>query len=309
MPESKDQNQSHSLFHAFFRGAIAGVVEVGLNHPLFQLKLLTQTDGDTSKNPGRMFVKSVRKGDFPAAQSFVAPMVKSLYKDIGSYAGSMVPTTALQISVTQLATNTFNAHTSMHPYHIKLAAGFIGGAAAAGFASPTEYILAQVKKHRELHPSQPISAFKMTQQMFQQQGYRVLTHGLFGTATRDGMFVVGYNALVPISRDKLDLTIKTPWISTAIANTVFGSTVALASQPFDSIKCHQQSTGRYTFWGAAKALYAKEYPKDSPRAGQPMRTAAFFQGGTARTIRVVSALAVIDKVNRTYDATVASKKM
>lgn len=250
-------------------GSTAGGMEVLCNHPLFILKFHIQLAKASSETPSKTAFDIVKE---------LARNPRQLIVGIVPNMTSMIPITAIQVSLNNLLKETFFAGNQPLDMKSNITCAFIAGIGSSLVSSPTEMIMGY-----QTQLKQPF--FTVMQRIVRQHNLRALYAGLSGTACREGLFTVGFLGLMPFFKEQMQ-----PWfmhheyMSTLLAGSGAGILATLTSHPFDTIKTRQQArrlNQPENMVTAAKNMYSKS------------GVAGFFAGGLPRGTRVVSAITLI----------------
>jgi hypothetical protein len=261
--------QKTSFLQSVFIGSVAGGMEVLCNHPLFILKFRIQLAKASSEIPSKTAFDVVKE---------LARNPRQLIVGIVPNMTSMIPITAIQVSLNNLLKETFFAGNQPLDMKTNIACAFIAGIGSSLVSSPTEMIMGY-----QTELKQPF--FAVTQHIIRERTLRALYAGLSGTACREGLFTVGFLGLMPFFKEQIQ-----PWfmhheyVPTLLAGSGAGILATLTSHPFDTIKTRQQArrlTQPENMVTAVKNIYSKS------------GVTGFFAGGVPRGTRVVSAITLI----------------
>ncbi len=143
-------------------GSLAGAIEVFVDHPLWSIKTRFQRGEAFTLNPSL------------------------LYRGILPNAASMVPITALQVSLNQGFHNLFFNDTTGLSDCKRITSAFVAGVGSSVVRCPTEMVMA--------HQSHTGNTFFVAgQQLVKNVGWRCLFTGLPATAMREGMFTTFFS--------------------------------------------------------------------------------------------------------------------
>lgn len=262
-----------SFVQSVFIGSVAGGMEVLCNHPLFVLKFRIQVAKTASKIASKTALDIVKE---------LARNPRQLTVGMLPNMTSMIPITAIQVSLNNLLKETFFEGNPSLDMKANITCAFIAGIGSSLVSSPTEMIMGY-----QTELKQPF--FGVMQHIVHERSLRALYAGLSATACREGLFTVGFLGLMPYFKEQMQ-----PWfthhkyLTTLLAGTGAGVIAALTSHPFDTIKTRQQTlrlTQPENMVSATKNIYSKS------------GVVGFFSGGGPRTVRVVSAITLIGFVN------------
>ena len=246
---SPSQSSWQDIGKSIITGGVAGAVEVGVDHPLWRLKTRYQDDS-IPKNQKLTFDPRI------------------LYRGWIPNMLSMVPITAVQVGTAEALKSWFSNDGTPLSKIKAIAYNATGGAFSAIMSSPTELVMAQQTSDRGF-----IATFK---HIYQTQGIKGLTKGMFGTSVRDAKFTVGYGFAGPYLKERFAEIMSEGQASVAGGATA-GVGVAALSQPWDSLKTAQQTGSNLSCWELAKQKLKQE------------GIAGLYKGSFWRMSRVASA--------------------
>lgn len=208
----KEENQY--ICRAIIIGSIAGVVEVGLNHPLWVMKARMQIG---VKMPFQ---------------------IQSLYHGIFANMITMAPMMALKITASTSVGKHLDSFENLTPETRLVISGLFGGCISSLVSSPIEYIRSnQIKIKATFSES--------VRFLYHNYGYGFVKRGLFSTAMRDSIYTFGFYSLTPLVNNRIQSIDTLPQTTILGAGLVSGIFSAYASHPFDSIKSEQQFNPHY----------------------------------------------------------------
>lgn len=263
--KSDTKTKQDSVMLNILKGSLIGAAEVAIDHPLWVIKTRMQNKEKFTLSP------------------------RILYRGITANMASMMPITAIQVAATNVLEATFFPVTQNNKPQVNselqnIACAFVGGAASASVSTGTELVMAHMTPKR---------GFLQTAKWFNTMGFRRLNTGFVGTATRDGIFTIGFmKAPILVEKQLVNLFPNHRKVSSAISGPLAGVLAAVASHPFDSIKTRQQKAAhqsKLTFMEAASQIIKND------------GFFALYKGLAPRSTRVVSAITIMDKVGRELD--------
>eukprot|EP00958_Prasinococcus_capsulatus_P004139 scaffold384_cov188-Prasinococcus_capsulatus_cf.AAC.1 len=117
----------------------------------------------------------------------------------------------------------------------RLAPGFVGGAAGALVATPTELVILHQQKYGgELRPT--------AINIWRRFGFSGLFKGTVLTAGRDGVFTAFYMGLLPSAKDQLRERLPgwPSWVLTFVVGVPTGMASCVLTHPLDTVKTRMQ---------------------------------------------------------------------
>lgn len=238
-----------------FIGAAAGFFEVTINHPLWVIKARMQY-GDA--RPLRL---------------------TGIYSGLSTNVVSMVPVVALRIVLSNLFKQSFFDKYENNSV-ARVMPGVMGGVVTSVIVSPLEMF-------RGLQVVTGSSFTNTVKQCVKRQGWPVLFVGMPGTAIRDAFYTLGFFALAPSLRIKIQKYFDQELVKLVVAGGIAGTIAAFSSQPFDSIKMRQQLKEP----NSNLLITAYKIYKERGLGG-------FFYGATPRVLRVISGVTIISTVSQ-----------
>lgn len=236
-----------ALFRNVVAGGLAAAVEVAVDHPLWTIKTRIQTGESFTFNP------------------------RVLYKGIGPNAVSMMPITALQVGLAELANGDQPSKAR------RTFAAFFGGVGAALAACPTEMVMT----YQGTTKTGFVASAKM---LMERRGVAGLFAGMPLTMVRDGIFSAAFLAGAPILTEWLKPHVSKEAVAVAAGGVGAGLVATVLTQTADAVKSVQQKAAQetpVTMTEAVKGLYAKK------------GFAGLFAGGLPRGTRVVAAVTIL----------------
>lgn len=273
-------------------GGIAAIAEVMIDHPLFTIKNMYQSKQQDHPFKNGIYEGIKTQGLFGSAQY--------IYTGVVSNTVQMIPVTAIQVSVTH-AIKEFVTPMVTHIGVAQVLGATAGGMVSSLVSGPTEFIIKQQQRNKDeinllieigkasKEDLNKVTFFQTAQDLISENGIGVLTTGMFGIACRDGIFTCGYMALMPLAQAALIYVGFSAMIATGVSTITMGVLVSLLSQPFDLVATRQQQIDQsfnpvLGFFESAKQIYVEE------------GFARYFQGGLARSLRVISGSFIIGTV-------------
>ncbi|KAH7967665.1 mitochondrial 2-oxodicarboxylate carrier [Rhipicephalus sanguineus] len=174
----------HKAAVQFSSGAVAGFIEVCVNHPLDVVK--TRLQMQSADDPNRY--KSIADCFRRMARS---EGVLSVYKGILPVLVVETPKMALRFVVYEQTKRVVSPHLSLVPSN--LIAGFLAGAIEGIAVNPFEVVKVRLQTDRTLVAAQP-SAYAVARQIYRKNGFgrEGLSLGLTANLFRHGIFVMFY---------------------------------------------------------------------------------------------------------------------
>lgn len=190
-------------------GALIGITEATVNHPLWVIKTLVQ------QNQRIIWRPSV------------------LYRGFGVHIVSSVPLDICQVAVSRV----FYERVFCQDWDItqrRIVSGFIGGAFSSLISAPSEMVMTW----QQTGDSGEVA----TRKIIASGGVKRVFAGLIPAAARDGIFCCGVFAGVPLISRELEGRGVSSSVSDLAAGILSGFLAAIFSQPPDVIKTHMQSS-------------------------------------------------------------------
>lgn len=257
--EKKEPNLFRHILKAGLLGSFYGGTEVLVNHPLWSLKTLKQSGRNLTLNP------------------------RILYIGLPANAASMIPGTAIQVSIFESVKHQFFKQRAMDSKE-GFSLAFLAGAVSALVTGPTELLMTRQSLLNA-------SFLRASTVLYRDWGLKGFYPGFTGQAIRDGFYAAFFLAATP----KIQTTIK-PWISdnkqNMLASGICSGLLAFFfSQPADTIKTLQQS-------GLSNGGFARTAMDIYRQNGCP----GFFTGGSWRALRVTSGVTLISSLKNRFDS-------
>jgi len=255
--EAMDKKK-HEKIKSFGVGVTAGTVEILVNQQWVVIKnyLLERRTNPNAKMPRT---------------------IKDFYRGFSANMLGIVPTTGAQMMAYDIVSAMVDKEESS--IYKSLVPVVASGFAGAIFAGPVELVI--IRQNKDQIPL--LTALKCT---VQEQGVaKLLGRGFIATALRDTGFAKGMLEGHPWAKEKL-ITAFPSMPSTAaslISGVVVGAFVVGITHPFETIKYKQQSFVAGSIADACRLTY------------QQGGFRAFFDGVTARSTRVMSAILVMSE--------------
>lgn len=183
--EGKEQLPHHyKAAVQFSSGAIAGFIEVCVNHPLDVVKTRLQMQSADDPNRYKSIVDCLRR-------MTKAEGVLSIYKGIVPVLVVETPKMALRFLVYEQTKRVISPYMSLVPSN--LIAGFMAGAIEGIAVNPFEVVKVRLQTDRTLMAAQP-SAYSLARQIYRKNGFGRdgLSLGLTSNIFRHGVFVMFY---------------------------------------------------------------------------------------------------------------------
>lgn len=249
----KNRYANISIVQSIGMGSLAGAIEVAIDHPLWSIKTRLQRGVPFTLNPS------------------------VLYRGILANASSMVPVTAIQVTLNRcMHRYIFNDHPKLSSTQTIFAA-FVAGVGSAFVSCPIEMIMTQQSK-KGVPFKNALLALK------QHGGFPYLWTGLLATGMREGIFTAFFLGVTPTLKNTIRPHCSSDYTASMVAGIGAGIGAAVISQGADTIKTQQQSAG-LRLGPAVKQLYASR------------GWMGFFKGGLPRGLNVVSAVTIMGYVN------------
>jgi hypothetical protein len=230
-------------------GALTGLTEVIATNPLFVIKTKIQQNKPWILGPS------------------------AYYRGFMANAFGFMPITAIQVGSNQwIQSNIFN-HQATDTQ--KIASAFTAGVLSSFISCPVERMMTIQNDE----PSTKISTILINQL---RNNIKVnLFIGQFATALREGGFSIFFLAVPPVIKEKLKSHGFEETTSSTIASVSSGIAASLLTQPFDTIKTTQQSSGHSLgFFSIAKNVGFQ----------------GLFKGMLARSSSVIISITLMDWV-------------
>jgi hypothetical protein len=272
-PETKQQDTASppaqlTLMESFASGAVAGGVEVSVNHPFWSLKTRAQRHQPLTFNPW------------------------VLYRGFGPNVASMVPISALQVGFnTGIQHVVFGGATELSDYQ-RLTSSFVAGIASSAVSCPTEMIMTTQGKNKN------VSFYQAGNYLVNQAGISCLYTGWLATAFREGMFTSSYLALTPIFKRFYEPLIEDKTRVALASGITAGLCGSVASQVVDTVKTIQQDADPLQPVSPMQAL------KISHKRNGVL---GIFKWGLFRTARVASAVYIMGEVTEAVESRFTKK--
>lgn len=275
--EKKDNNL---LFKNLLIGALTGISEVSVNHPLVTLKNAYQQNKQIPLN---------------------SKLLSNLYKGYTGYALSMAPTTAVQIATDDLVKNYLSNKGQNNLSDIeKTIAAFSAGSLSAIVSCPSELILIKQQPRLLLTgfdsgaliiKELPGLSFKEAiNDIYKQNKLKSFYIGFIPTAIRDGLFTVGYLVLADLIKPEIskiidnETMLENEAIATISSNILAGVIAGIATHPSDTIKTNMQANN-LKLYSSILEIYKEN------------KLRAFYKGLLPRTARIMFAIPLMRSVS------------
>ena len=190
-------------------GSVMGMVEVGINHPLWSVKTRIQRGLALTLNP------------------------KILYRGVVPNMLSMMPITGIQVGLNGAFKRIFFKDSTMSNAN-RINCAFLAGATSAIISCPVEMIMTYQGDSGRSFTS-------VTKQILQQKGTRGLYNAFTATVFRDGVFTAFYLVGSPIFKTMLKPYFNDDFAATIPSGIVSGVTASLITQAADTVKTAQQA--------------------------------------------------------------------
>lgn len=251
-----------TIIQSLITGSVAGAVEVGVNHPLWNVKIRMQCGDPFTLNP------------------------RLLYRGIIPNAASMIPVTAIQVGLDRFFQHIFFKETSKLSSAQCIASAFVAGVGSAPASCATEMVLTHQK-------NTGWGFYSAGKYLITKHGYRSLFTGLPATMAREGVFTLFFLAVTPLLKGAVQPYLSKDYAASLVAGMGSGIAATILSQSADTIKTIQQ--GAELPYDVGLRSVVRELYKKQGFYG-------FFKGGTPRGIRVVSAITVMGLVTEKMEA-------
>lgn len=251
------QKPKATVAQSILIGSSAGGMEVLIDHPLWSIKTRMQRGDSFTFNP------------------------TLLYRGILPNAASMIPITAIQVSLNRCFQNIFFKNSDELSNSQRITSAFVAGIGSAFVSGPTEMVMTYQSKTGG-------SFYTAGKHLIFQAGWHCLFSGLPATMAREGMFTAFFLAVTPILKSKIQPYCSNSYAASLIAGTSAGIGATIASQGLDTIKTIQQVAN-------------PQQPISLRKATQQIYSThgfyGFFKGGVPRGTRVMSAVTIMGWVN------------
>jgi hypothetical protein len=237
-------------------GAIAGSLEVWVNHPLWVWKTCVQYNIHTPNS------------------------LAGWYKGVFANMAYTVPFITLRIGLGRMFQANFLGDNKQLSDNQQMVSALVGGFVPSICGSPMEFMRSQ-----QLQTGKSLLA--TTRDYVARQGVRELFKGLPATAIRDAFYTCGFFAIAPILKKYLATENKTSWLPALISGPAAGVIAAFGSQPFDTLKTYQQTQPdgkKISPHRAAADIISKHGYR------------GFFLGARPRILRIISGVTIISSV-------------
>ena len=251
-----------TIIQSLITGSVAGAVEVGVNHPLWTVKIRLQCGDPFTLNP------------------------RLLYRGILPNAASMIPVTGIQVGLDRFFQHIFFKETNELSNAQCIASAFVAGVGSAPASCATEMVLTHQK-------NTGWGFYAAGKYLITNHGYRNLFTGLPATMTREGVFTPFFLAVTPLLKGALQPHLSNDYAASLVAGMGSGIAATILSQAADTIKTIQQGAeqpGDVGLRAVVRELYKKQ------------GFYGFFKGGIPRGARVVSAITVMGLVTEKMEA-------
>lgn len=253
-------------------GSVAGMAEVFANQPTILVKniLQQQKKSKDTKSPVVIFRETIQKNP------------RHLYRGLGVNLTCMVPTTALQVGVSEQ----LKAVIPAEDLTSSLARNGLAGALGAFVCNASELTIINQQKWET-------NAVNTIKRLYAENGVPVCMRGFMAKALRDAHFCAGFLTLYPLVKEYVQAHDLSSAVATVVASALVGPLTGAMSHPFDTISTEMQADPSKKelkgFADAMKAIY---------REGG---FTAFFKGFTPRTMRIVVAIPLMNAVKQLFE--------
>ena len=247
-----------TITQSLITGSAAGAIEVGINHPLWTIKIRMQCGDPFTLSP------------------------RHLYRGILPNATSMIPVTGIQVGLDRCLQHVLFKGTHELSNFQSIMCAFVAGVGSAPLCCATEMVLTHQKNRG--HHFYAVGAYLLTN-----NGYRSLCVGLPATIIREGIFTPFFLAVTPILTGMIQPYCSNEYIARLAGGIGSGLGATVFSQAADTIKTIQQGAElphQMSLRTVSKDLYAQQ------------GIYGFFKGGLPRGARVVSAVTVMSLVTQ-----------
>jgi hypothetical protein len=250
-------------------GSTAAVTDVFITHPLSIIKNRIQCR-------------------YPFS---LAPQV--VYKGVAANALSMIPLVTIQVGFSAIFRKELHRRYDISHVHVNFIASFLAGNVSSLVTTPTELVLVQQQKKNL--PFVPTAT-----DFLNQQGFRKIFTGLFGTALRTGFVSTGFISLMPYLKSlatSYDIDQK---VAVGMSGFSAGFISAVLSQPFDTIKTNQQHQADEKPESFKKTAYGI-IKKDG--------YLGLFSGGMPRGIRVIVTTTILGEMTHLVEHALVTRRL
>eukprot|EP00931_Biecheleriopsis_adriatica_P060952 TRINITY_DN36621_c0_g1_i1.p1 TRINITY_DN36621_c0_g1~~TRINITY_DN36621_c0_g1_i1.p1 ORF type:complete len:326 (+),score=50.89 TRINITY_DN36621_c0_g1_i1:54-980(+) len=221
------------------------------------------------------------------------------YRGVWVAAGSCAPITGIQFSVNGSCLRALSRAGSSEPSNAtKMASGMLAGMASALVQSPCQLVEINQQKHGG-------NMFSTGQRIYNTYGLRGFGIGYTMTAIREGIFVCGYMAALPILRQSLTQRWDIPEpAATASAGVIAGVVSAVLSHPADTLKTRIQGSMFPEAGDPSRSSHEKPSLRaalTSMRASGGSILAQCYGGAVPRLFRIVSCGFIYDALRRRFE--------
>lgn len=218
-------NSYTSLSHSGKTGALLGLAETYVNHPLWVIKTRLQC--------GYPFTLNLRV----------------LYRGAGAEALVMVPVDVIQMIVSNSLKERIFQDSNRQFWQAPYVAGFIGGAVGGiGINGIESFMLQQQKRNQD---------FLLTfRQIKKERKFNLISIGVRETMVRNGIYNAGFFALAPTIDQYVQKYIKESNLSILTSGALSGVIVSYLSHPLDMIKTiRQEEDGVHSIKQTMRKIY------------------------------------------------------
>jgi solute carrier family 25 (mitochondrial citrate transporter), member 1 len=250
---TQSEKKKQTTTQSFIIGSVAGATEVLVNHPLWSIKTRMQCGDFFTLNPA------------------------ILYRGILPNAASMIPITALQVSL-----NSCFQHLVFHDrkelsYTQRITSAFFAGMGSALMSCPTEMVMTHQRTTDD-------KFYASGRNLIKKNGFRSLYKALPATAAREGIFAACFLGVTPILKMNIQPFCANDYLTSLSAGMGAGIIATIASQGIDTIKTVQQASQETKAMNIKNAIH-KIYSTQG--------VYGFFKGGIPRGGRVMSAITIM----------------
>lgn len=192
--EKRALRHHHKAALQFSSGAVAGFIEVCVNHPLDVVKTRLQMQSADDPHRYKSIADCFRR--MVKAEGFL-----SIYKGIVPVLVVETPKMALRFMVYEQTKRVLSPHLSLVPNN--LISGFLAGAIEGIAVNPFEVVKVRLQTDRALVAAQP-SAYSLARQIYRTHGMGRdgLSLGLTSNIFRHGVFVMFYFTIYAKLKEK-----------------------------------------------------------------------------------------------------------